>query len=59
MQTADILYPCPNCKTLYEIYRHHVRPAAEPLCECCHQALPVADGDDWLTYSRVSPRLSE
>ena len=27
---TDLLYPCPKCKTIYEIVRHHVRPAVEP-----------------------------
>jgi hypothetical protein len=54
---TDLLYPCPKCKTIYEIARHHVRPAVEPLCEVCQEALPVADGDDWLTYRRVSPKF--
>jgi predicted Zn finger-like uncharacterized protein len=46
----DFLIFCPACKTVYEIERHHVRPLAEPVCETCQQALPVADGNDWLTY---------
>ncbi len=56
MEAVDLLYPCPKCKAVYEIDRHHVRPPAEPHCEVCQQALPSADGDDWLTYRRVSPR---
>jgi hypothetical protein len=41
---------CPTCKTVYEVIRHHVRPPADPVCETCQQTLPVADGNDWLTY---------
>ena len=33
-----------------------MRPPAEPRCEECGEPFPVADGDDWLTYRRVSPR---
>jgi hypothetical protein len=50
---AEIAAPldaCPICHTIYEIVRHHVRPPAEPVCETCQQVLPVADGNDWLTY---------
>jgi hypothetical protein len=46
----DYLIFCPACKTVYEIERHHVRPLDEPVCETCQQPLPVADGNDWLTY---------
>ena len=49
---TDLLYPCPTCKTIYEIVRHHVRPPAEPICEICQRALALADGDDWLTARR-------
>lgn len=56
---TDLLYPCPKCKTIYEIDRHHVRPAVEPVCEACQEALPLADGDDWLTYQRVSPKFKK
>ncbi len=48
---------CPICKTVYEVARHHVRPAADPVCETCHQTLPVADGNDWLTYQVVRSRF--
>jgi predicted Zn finger-like uncharacterized protein len=41
---------CPTCKTVYEVVRHHIRPPADPVCETCQQTLPVADGNDWLTY---------
>jgi hypothetical protein len=41
---------CPACKTVYEVVRHHVRPPADPVCETCRQTLPIADGNDWLTY---------
>ena len=50
----DVLCACPTCKVLYQLVRHHLRPPAEPLCESCHQLLPVADEDDWLTYRRVN-----
>jgi hypothetical protein len=45
-----LIFCCPTCKTVYEIEPHHVRPPAEPVCETCQRALPVADGNDWLTY---------
>jgi hypothetical protein len=38
------------CNTSYEVA--HVRPA-EPVYETCQEALPVADGDAWLTYRLV------
>jgi len=50
------LYFCPTCKTIYEIVRHRVRPAAEPVCDGCQQELPVADDGDWITYQRVRSR---
>jgi hypothetical protein len=52
-ETADPLDACPICHTVYEIVRHHVRQPAEPVCETCQQALPLADGTDWLTYSVI------
>jgi uncharacterized protein YbaR (Trm112 family) len=57
MDTVDLLCACPKCKMVYEIVRHHVRPATEPYCEACQQAFPVADADDWLTYRRVSTKF--
>lgn len=48
---------CPSCKTLYEVVRHHVRPPADPVCETCQQLLPLADGNDWLTYQAIRGRL--
>ena len=48
---------CPICHTIYEVVRHHVRPPAEPVCETCQQALPVADGNDWLTYRLIRSRV--
>ncbi len=50
---TEVLYACPSCKTIYESVRHHLRPAVEPRCEICQQALPLADEDDWLTYRRA------
>jgi hypothetical protein len=52
----DFLYCCPNCKTMYEIVRHRVRPPAEPVCDVCQQDFPVADDGDWITYQRIRPR---
>jgi hypothetical protein len=48
---------CPSCKTVYELVRHHIRPPADPVCEACQQALPVADGNDWLTYRAIPSRF--
>jgi len=53
----DFLYFCPTCKAIYEIDRHHIRPPAEPVCECCQQELPVADDGDWLTYRANPPSI--
>ena len=53
----DFLYLCPNCKTIYEIVRHRVRPPTEPVCEECQQDLPVAEDGDWLTYQRMRHRF--
>ena len=47
---------CPICKAVYEVVRHHVRPPADPVCEACQQTLPVADGEDWLTYRVIRSR---
>jgi predicted Zn finger-like uncharacterized protein len=47
---------CPSCKTVYEVVRHHVRPPGDPVCETCQQILPVADGNDWLTYQIIRSR---
>lgn len=52
---SDILYACPICKTIYEMSCHHVRPPVEPRCEVCQDNLPIAEGDDWLTYRRAQP----
>ena len=49
---------CRTCKTVYEVVRHHVRPPADPVCETCQQTLPVADGNDWLTYRVIRSRFS-
>ena len=56
MSVAATLDVCPTCKTVYEVVRQHVRPPADPVCETCQQALPVADGDDWLTYQVIRSR---
>ena len=53
----DFLYFCPNCKTIYEIVHHRIRPPAEPICEGCQQMLPVAEDGEWLTYRRTVPRF--
>jgi hypothetical protein len=53
---TDMLYACPTCKQIYQIVHHHLRPPAEPRCEICRQALPLADEADWLTYQRVNSR---
>jgi hypothetical protein len=57
-ETAAPLDACPICQTVYEIVRHHVRPPAEPVCETCQQVLPVADGDDGLTYRVIRSRAT-
>jgi len=59
MTVAATLDACPTCQTVYEVVRQHVRPPADPVCETCQQALPVADGNDWLTYQliRSKPKL--
>jgi transposase-like protein len=49
----DLPYLCPTCKTIYEIIRHRVRPAADPVCETCQQDFPVAENGDWLTYRLI------
>jgi hypothetical protein len=51
-----LIFCCPTCKTVYEIEPHHVRPPAEPVCETCQHALPVADGNDWLMLSKDEAR---
>ena len=56
MPVAATLDVCPTCKTVYEVVRQHVRPPADPTCETCQQALPVADGNDWLTYQLIRSR---
>jgi hypothetical protein len=48
---------CPICHTIYEVVRHRLRPPAEPVCEICQRALPVADGNDWLTYRIIRSRV--
>jgi hypothetical protein len=53
----DFLYFCPTCKTIYEIVRHRIQPAAEPICWRCQQDLPIADEGDWLTYRQMRPRF--
>jgi len=53
---TDVWYACPTCKSIYEFLHHHVRPPTEPRCEVCQQTLPIADGDDWLTYRRIRSR---
>ena len=53
MADTGVLYPCSACRTIYKVVHHHVRPPADPHCEVCQEALPMADGDDWLTYQRV------
>ena len=53
---TDLLYICPECRTVYEVARNRVRPADEPHREVCQHALPVADGDDWLTYRKIHAR---
>jgi hypothetical protein len=55
--TTAPLDACPICHTVYEIVRHHVRPPADPVCETCQQTLPIADGNDWLTYRIIRPRV--
>ena len=56
---TNSLYSCPTCKTIYEIVHHNVRPPAEPVCELCQGALPVADGDDWLTYRLIRSKSEQ
>ena len=55
MDDLDVI-ACSVCKTIYEIERHHVRPAFEPKCEACGHDLPIAEGDKWLTYKRIRPK---
>ena len=55
--TTAPLEACSICHTVYEIVRHHVRPPAEPVCETCQKALPVANGNDWLTYRIIRSRV--
>jgi hypothetical protein len=54
--TTATLDVCPICKTVYEVVRNHVRLPADPVCETCQRTLPVADGDDWLTYQLIRSR---
>jgi hypothetical protein len=50
---TEVLYSCPTCKTIFQIVRNHIRPPAEPLCDLCRHPLPLAEGDDWLTYRLI------
>jgi hypothetical protein len=57
-EVTEVLYYCAICKTIFEIVRNHIRPPSEPLCDVCQHPLPLAEGDDWLSYRlvRAHPR---
>ena len=57
--TEIILYTYRNCKTIYEVVPQHVGPPAEPVCETCQEAFPVADGGDWLTYRIIRSGIEQ
>ena len=56
-EVTEVLYYCAICKTIFEIVRNHIRPPSEPLCDVCQHPLPLAEGDDWLSYRLVRAHL--